>query len=193
MDLYHAWCDLPAGASDLAFAAHIERFMEHLRQAELIAGWRLTRRKLGLGVAGLGEFHVMMEVRDLAQLEAAFRQVASRRDPVESLHFGVNALARNAVFALYRDFPIPCATMGRSGSRPAAPPRLARATPRDALRRSRPIRRRPPSVAHARRRLVYDFPVAVHPGPASCVKEFPPSWPLVPNPPRMPPRDPIST
>ncbi len=122
MDLYHAWCDLPAGASDLAFAAHIERFMEHLRQAELIAGWRLTRRKLGLGVAGLGEFHVMMEVRDLAQLEAAFRQVASRRDPVESLHFGVNALARNAVFALYRDFPDPVRHHGEERFQTGRPP-----------------------------------------------------------------------
>lgn len=107
MDVYHAWCDLPEGASDLGFAANIERFMAHLQERGLIVGWRLTRRKLGFGVPGLGDFHLMMEVRDLAQLDAAFRQVASRRDPTETLHFGVNALARNAVFALYRDFPDP--------------------------------------------------------------------------------------
>jgi hypothetical protein len=47
----------------------------------------------------------MIEVKDLAQLEAAFERVAGRREPVEGFHFGVNSLVRSAVFALYRDFP----------------------------------------------------------------------------------------
>ena len=62
-------------------------------------------RKLGLGAPGLGEFNIMIEVKDLAQLEQAFERVASRRDPVEGFHNGVNSLVQNAVFALYRDFP----------------------------------------------------------------------------------------
>lgn len=49
----------------------------------------------------------MIEVKDLAQLERTFEHVAGRHDPVEGLHFAVNLLARNAVFALYRDFPDP--------------------------------------------------------------------------------------
>jgi hypothetical protein len=105
MDLYHIWCDLAEGVSDTAFVAGAERYLGHLRDQGLIAAWRLTRRKLGLGAPGLGEFHLMIEVRDLAQLDAAFGHVASRAEPVEGLHFGVNALVRNAVFALYRDFP----------------------------------------------------------------------------------------
>jgi hypothetical protein len=79
--------------------------MEHLKEGGLIESWRLTRRKLGLGAPGLGEFHIMIEVKDLAQLEQAFEHVAGRREPVEGFHFGVNSLAQNAVFALYRDFP----------------------------------------------------------------------------------------
>jgi uncharacterized protein DUF6614 len=79
--------------------------MEHLKQQDLIESWRLTRRKLGLAPPGFGEFHLMIEVRDLAQLEQAFQRVAGRREPVEGFHFGVNSLAANAVFALYRDFP----------------------------------------------------------------------------------------
>jgi hypothetical protein len=71
----------------------------------MISGWRLTRRKLGFGVTGLGEFHIMMEVKNLGQLESAFAHVASRREPAESAHFGVNSLVQNAQFALYRDFP----------------------------------------------------------------------------------------
>ncbi len=105
MDIYHAWCDLKPGVSDMAFSEAVARYMGHLQEQGLIAGWRLTRRKLGLGVRPLGEFHLMIEVEDLAQLERAFARVAGRREPVEGFHFGVNSLVQNAVFALYRDFP----------------------------------------------------------------------------------------
>lgn len=105
MDIYHAWCDLKPGVSDLTFSEQVATYMGHLKERGLIEGWRLTRRKLGLAPPGFGEFHLMIEVTDLAQLEAAFQQVAGRREPTEGFHFGVNSLAQNAVFALYRDFP----------------------------------------------------------------------------------------
>jgi hypothetical protein len=107
MDLYHIWCDLQPGVGDLAFAEKLAAYMGHLRDQGLIESWRLTRRKLGLGPSTIGEFHVVIEVRDLAQLEAAFQRVASRREPTEGFHFGANSLVRNASFALYRDFPDP--------------------------------------------------------------------------------------
>jgi hypothetical protein len=105
LDIYHVWCDLKPGVGDLAFGENLGKYMEHLKEQGLIEGWRLTRRKLGLGVPGLGEFHILIEVRDLAQLEQAFQRVGERREPVESFHFGVNSLVQNAQFALYRDFP----------------------------------------------------------------------------------------
>lgn len=107
MDIYHVWCDLKPEVSDTAFAEKLDAYLGHLRTEGLIEGWRLTRRKLGLGAPGLGEFHLMIEVKNLAQLEDAFLRVAGRREPVEGFHFGVNSLVRNAVFALYRDFPDP--------------------------------------------------------------------------------------
>jgi hypothetical protein len=107
MDIYHVWCDLKPGIGDLDFSEKVSAYMGHLRGRGLIAEWRLTRRKLGLGPPGLGEFHLLIEVRDLAQLDAAFQRVASREEPVEGVHFGVNSLVRNASFALYRDFPDP--------------------------------------------------------------------------------------
>ena len=105
MNTYHIFCDLKPGASDLAFAAALSEYMEHLRAQGLVEAWRLTRRKLGLGIAGLGEFHITIDVKDLRQLDGAFELVAGRREPVEGLHFGVNSLVENAKFALYRDFP----------------------------------------------------------------------------------------
>jgi hypothetical protein len=107
MDFYHAFFDLKPGTKDLELARAVTRYMEHLKTQGLIEGWRLTRRKLGLGPRELGEFHVVMETRNMAQLEEAFAHVASRREPVESAHFDVNSKAQNLVFALYRDFPDP--------------------------------------------------------------------------------------
>ena len=112
MNLYHIWCDLKPGVGDLRFAEKVGAYMGHLKEQGLIEGWRLTRRKLGLGPPGLGEFHIIVETKDLAQLEQAFQRVASRTEPVESVHHGVNSLVCNAVFGLYRDFPDPVRQAG---------------------------------------------------------------------------------
>lgn len=105
MDIYHVFFDLKPGMSDMTLVEALDRYMGHLRGEGMIAGHRLTRAKLGFGLRGYGDWHLMIEVRDLAQLEAAFQHVASRREPVEGVHFGVNSLVQNPVFALYRDFP----------------------------------------------------------------------------------------
>ena len=107
MDVYHGWCDLKPGVTDVDFSEHLGKYMAHLKEQGLIEGWRLTRRKLGLGIPELGEFHIAIELKNLAQLEAAFERVGSRREPTEGFHFGVNSLVQNARFALYRDFPNP--------------------------------------------------------------------------------------
>lgn len=105
MDIYHVWCDLKPGVQDVDFSDRMGKYLGHLQEQGLIGGWRLTRRKLGLGPHELGEFHLMIEVKDLEQMERAFNAVASRSEPVEGFHFEVNSLVRNARFALYRDFP----------------------------------------------------------------------------------------
>jgi hypothetical protein len=107
MDLYHIWCDLKPGERDVAFAEHVGRYLGKLKADGLIVGFRLTRRKLGFGVLGLGEFHIMIETTDLAQLERAFQTVSTRSEPVESLHQAVNSRVQNFTAALYRDFPDP--------------------------------------------------------------------------------------
>jgi hypothetical protein len=107
MNQYNIWCDLKPGVGDIAFSEKLGAYLGHLEEQGLIEGWRLMRRKLGLGPSMIGEFHIVIEVRDLAQLDAAFGRVASRREPVEGYHFGVNSLVQNATFALYRDFPDP--------------------------------------------------------------------------------------
>ena len=105
MDIYHGWCDLKEGVKDLDFARAFETYMKQLAERGAIERWRLMRRKLGLGPRELGDFHFMIETRDLAQLDKAFSLAASRREPVETSHNSLNRLVTNASFALYRDFP----------------------------------------------------------------------------------------
>ena len=67
--------------SDIAFREGVAKGLDYLRAQELIESWRLTRRKLGFGPADLGDFHLMIEVKDLAQLDRAFHHVAERSEP----------------------------------------------------------------------------------------------------------------
>jgi hypothetical protein len=107
MDQYHVWCNLKAGASDVGFCDDVSRYLGSLRDDGRIRGFRVTRRKLGLGPRDLGEFHIAIDVDDLAQLERAFRAVSERAEPLEELHARVNQVATDVRFALYRDFPDP--------------------------------------------------------------------------------------
>jgi hypothetical protein len=107
MNLYHVWCNLKPGADDLKFGADLQAYLGALRDAGRIAAYRVTRRKLGLGPRELGEWHVIVEVEDLAQLDAAFVEVSARGEPLEGLHAAVNQAACDVRFALYRDFPDP--------------------------------------------------------------------------------------
>jgi hypothetical protein len=107
VDLYHIWFNLKPGVGDTELSDKLGGYLGHLEQEGLIARWRLTRRKLGLAPKALGEFHVMIELKSLAQLDEAFDRVAARRDPIERLHAAVHTLVADATFALYRDFPDP--------------------------------------------------------------------------------------
>lgn len=107
MDHYHIFFDLKPGVKDTEFARALARYMGHLQSQDLIEGYRLSRKKLGLAPRDFGEFHCVIETKNLAQLEAAFKHVSGRAEPVESLHFDVNRHTTNLTFALYRNFPDP--------------------------------------------------------------------------------------
>lgn len=107
MNYYHIWCNLKESHRDLEFSENIGRYLRHLQTEGLIADFRLTRRKLGFGPNELGEFHIIVECQDLAQLERAFGLVAARAGETESLHKPVYDAVCDFKSALYRDFPDP--------------------------------------------------------------------------------------
>ena len=78
MNYYEIWVNLRESQKDLEFSKAVHGYMEHLRGRGVIEHWRLTRRKFGFGPPGLGEFHISIGCKDLAQLDAAFGVVATR-------------------------------------------------------------------------------------------------------------------
>jgi hypothetical protein len=112
MNLYHIWFDLKPGVSDVELVDRVHAYLGHLQSSQKIQGFRVTRRKLGLGPSSIGEFHVTIETRDLAELDSAFQHVARRSGEVEGLHAAVNQHVQNLTFALYRDFPDPVRERG---------------------------------------------------------------------------------
>ena len=107
MNIYHGFFNLKPGTSDVGFADDFAKFMEFLVEQKKIVSWRLMRRKLGLGPREFGEFHMMIEVDSLAQLDEAFFAAATRSGDMEHHHFDVNSKIADVKFALYRDFPDP--------------------------------------------------------------------------------------
>ncbi len=105
MDVYQISVDLKPGVRDHQFVTALDSYLGGLKAEGRIESWRLLRRKLGLGIAALGEFQVLIETRDLAQLDAAFVAASRRDEPVENAHYGVNSLVANFQAGLYRDFP----------------------------------------------------------------------------------------
>jgi hypothetical protein len=105
MDVYHIWCDLKDSRQDKEFAAAIAAYLDHHKAGGRIENWRLLRRKLGFGPDALGEFHIVIETRDMTQLDLAFKAAAARAGEVEKLHANVYSRVVNARFALERDFP----------------------------------------------------------------------------------------
>ena len=105
MDLYNVWFNLKPGIRDTELCERLDAYLGKLVADGQIAAYRISRRKLGFAPPGFGEFHVLIETRDLAQLDSAFSRVASRAGEIESLHAAVNQHVTDFTAALYRDFP----------------------------------------------------------------------------------------
>lgn len=105
VDHYHLWFGLRAGVKDLDFVAAAQAMLGHLRDAGTLEAFTIQRRKLGFGPSDIGEWHIDIVMRDMAQLETAFAAVAPRSGEVESLHAAVWSKVEGLKTGLYRDFP----------------------------------------------------------------------------------------
>lgn len=107
MNYYHLWCDLNRSTTDLGFVEAVRDYLGYLKDRGKIRAFHVTRRKFGFSPPEFGEFHIVVEIDDLAQLEEAFQIVAVRDGEIERLHARVYSAVCNLRTALYRDFPDP--------------------------------------------------------------------------------------
>lgn len=105
MDVYQIWFDLKPDTDERKFAEALALFLDHLEEKRTIETWRMLRCKLGFRPDALREFVILVETRDLAQLDTAFSAAAARSGETEDLHFRANAMVQGVKFALYRDWP----------------------------------------------------------------------------------------
>jgi hypothetical protein len=105
VDHYEIWVNLKDSRRDLEFVEAVNAWLGLLRERGTLESWTIRRRKFGFGPEGLGEFHVSIAVRDLAQLEAAFQAAATREGAVEAVHARVYSMVTDFKSGLYRDFP----------------------------------------------------------------------------------------
>jgi hypothetical protein len=81
--------------------------MEHLLSQKVILGWRLCRRKLGFGAPQSRDFLLEIEVRDMTQLDQAFRYAGQVDEEIEQLYTTMHQMVGECDIGLYRPFPDP--------------------------------------------------------------------------------------
>jgi len=106
-DLYTIWADKQGDISDREWVANMRGFLQHLVDEDRMLSFRITRCKMGFrSVADMPEWFIIMEFRDLTQLDAAFRRVAPLEGELEDRHRSFNQfVAGNIQHALWRDYP----------------------------------------------------------------------------------------
>ena len=106
-DIYHIWADKSSDISDLEWVTNMRGFLDHLVSENKMLSYRITRCKMGFrSIADMPEWHIMMEFRDMAQMDSAFRRVAPLEGELEDKHRSFNQfVGSNIQHALFRDWP----------------------------------------------------------------------------------------
>ena len=100
MDIYHVWCNIDGDVTDKEWAHNLREFLKSLQ------GFR--------SIQDLPEWHVMVETKNMAQLETAFQRVAKAEhhtldeldSELKTKHNAFNQhVADDIQHALYRDWP----------------------------------------------------------------------------------------
>ena len=107
MDIYHIWANKDGDITDLEFVNNMRGFLQHLQDEGKMESFRITRCKMGFrSIADMPEWHIMMEFKDMGQMDDAFRRVAPLEGELETKHRSFNQfVAGDIQHALFRDFP----------------------------------------------------------------------------------------
>ena len=106
-DLYTIWADKEGNITDLEWVTNMRSFFDHLVSERKMETYRITRCKMGFrSIPDMPESMIIMEFRDMAQMDLAFRRVAPLEGELEDKHRSFNQfVAGNIQHALFRDWP----------------------------------------------------------------------------------------
>ena len=106
-DLYTIWADKAEGITDTEWVANMKQFFDHLVSEKRMLSYRITRCKMGFrSIPDMPEFMILMEFRDMAQMEEAFKRVAPLSGELETKHKSFNQFVSGTIqHALFRDWP----------------------------------------------------------------------------------------
>jgi hypothetical protein len=106
-DLYTIWASKAGDISDTEFVNNMRGFLQHLVDEGKMLSYRITRCKMGFrSVADMPEWFILMEFRDMAQIDEAFRRVAPLEGELEDKHRSFNQfVGADIQHALWRDYP----------------------------------------------------------------------------------------
>lgn len=107
MDIYHIWCDKSENITDVEWVQNMRGFLQHLVDENKMESYRITRCKMGFrSIQDLPEWHIMMEFKNMAQMDEAFNRVAPKEGELETKHKSFNQfVSGNIQHALFRDWP----------------------------------------------------------------------------------------
>jgi hypothetical protein len=81
-------------------------FLDHLVEEGKMESYRITRCKMGFRSMDIPEWHIMMEFKNMSQMDSAFDRVAPLEGELETKHKSFNQfVGGNIQHALYRDWP----------------------------------------------------------------------------------------
>ena len=106
-DLYTIWANKEGDISDIDWVKGMQSFFDHLVSEDKMVDYRITRCKMGFrSIADMPEWMIIMEFRDMAQMELAFQRVAKKQGELEEKHRSFNQfVASNIQHVLFRDWP----------------------------------------------------------------------------------------
>lgn len=107
MDLYTIWANKQGDISDLEWVKNMRSFFDQLVSEGRMESYRITRCKMGFrSIADMPEWMILMEFKDMAQMDLAFRRVAPLKGELEDKHRSFNQfVAGDIQHALFRDWP----------------------------------------------------------------------------------------
>ena len=106
-DIYTIWANKEGELTDLEFATNMRGFLQQLVDEGKMESFRITRCKMGFrSVADMPEWFIMMEFKNMAQIDEAFHRVAPLEGELEDKHRSFNQFVSGDIqHALWRDWP----------------------------------------------------------------------------------------